>query len=118
MPFRSIHKETLKEKSALLTGSGAYKARLGPHSKVKGRESSDSGLGLVFCSYWGQVWGLVSRAYSLWVHLKHKSVWGTIPCMRNVAQPPLGKASGERGWREDPHPWIGSPVGNHACIVP
>ena len=29
-------------------------------------------------------------------------VWGTIPSMGNVAQPPLGKASGERGWRAGP----------------
>ena len=29
-------------------------------------------------------------------------VWGTVPSMGNVAQPPLGKASGERGWRAGP----------------
>ena len=29
-------------------------------------------------------------------------IWGTIPSMGNVAQPPLGKASVERGWRAGP----------------
>ena len=29
-------------------------------------------------------------------------LWGTIPSMGNVAQPPLGKASGERGWWAGP----------------
>ena len=29
-------------------------------------------------------------------------LWGTVPSMGNVAQPPLGKASGERGWRAGP----------------
>ena len=29
-------------------------------------------------------------------------VWGTIPSVGNVAQPPLGKASGERGCRAGP----------------
>ena len=29
-------------------------------------------------------------------------MWGTVPSMGNVAQPPLGKASGERGWRAGP----------------
>ena len=29
-------------------------------------------------------------------------VWGTVPSMGNVAQPPLGKASGDRGWRAGP----------------
>ena len=33
---------------------------------------------------------------------KHNWLWGTIPSMGNVAQPPLGKASGERGWRAGP----------------
>ena len=28
--------------------------------------------------------------------------WGTVPSVGNVAQPPLGKASGERGWRAGP----------------
>ena len=30
------------------------------------------------------------------------SMWGTVPCMGNVAQPPLGKASWERSWRAEP----------------
>ena len=29
-------------------------------------------------------------------------LWGTVPSVGNVAQPPLGKASGERGWRAGP----------------
>ena len=29
-------------------------------------------------------------------------VWGTFPSVENVAQPPLGKASGERGWQAGP----------------
>ena len=44
-------------------------------------------------------------------------LWGTVPSVGNVAQPPLRKASGEGGWRAGPTPWIGSPVGNQACIV-
>ena len=31
-------------------------------------------------------------------------MWGTVPRMGNVAQPPLGKASGERGWQAGPTP--------------
>ena len=31
-----------------------------------------------------------------------KTVWGTVPSVGNVAQPPLGKASGERGWWAGP----------------
>ena len=30
------------------------------------------------------------------------NMWGTVPCVGNVAQPPLGKASGERGWQAGP----------------
>ena len=29
-------------------------------------------------------------------------MWGTVPSMGNVAQPLLGKASGERGWWAGP----------------
>ena len=29
-------------------------------------------------------------------------LWGTIPSVGNVAQPPLGKVSGERGWQAGP----------------
>ena len=29
-------------------------------------------------------------------------MWGTIPSMGNVAQPPLGKATGERRWQAGP----------------
>ena len=29
-------------------------------------------------------------------------VWGTIPSLGNVAQPSLGKASGEQGWQAGP----------------
>ena len=43
-------------------------------------------------------------------------LWGTVPSVGNVAQPPLGKPVGsEVGW-QDPRPWISSPVGNQACI--
>ena len=42
-------------------------------------------------------------------------LWGTLSSVGNVAQPPLGKASGEQG---SAGPWIGSPVGNQAYIVP
>ena len=31
-----------------------------------------------------------------------RGVWGTVPSVGNVAQPLLGKASGERGWRAGP----------------
>ena len=31
-------------------------------------------------------------------------VWGTVPRVGNVAQPPLGIASGEQGWRAGPRP--------------
>ena len=34
--------------------------------------------------------------------IKFESSWGTVPSVGNVAQPPLGKASGERGWRAGP----------------
>ena len=34
------------------------------------------------------------------------------------AQLPLGKASGERGWRAGPTPMDRFPVGNQALIVP
>ena len=30
------------------------------------------------------------------------SMWGTIPSVENVAQPPLGKVSGEHGWWAGP----------------
>ena len=29
-------------------------------------------------------------------------MWGTVPSVGNVAQPPLGKASGEQGWQAGP----------------
>ena len=47
-------------------------------------------------------------------HFLIGEVWGTVPSVGNVAQPPLGKASGERGSVGR----IGSPVANQACIVP
>ena len=31
-----------------------------------------------------------------------EELWGTIPSVGNVAQPPLGKVSGERGWQAGP----------------
>ena len=43
--------------------------------------------------------------------------WGTVPSMGNVAQAPLGKPVGSEVGRQDPRPWISSPVGNQACIV-
>ena len=40
-------------------------------------------------------------------------LWRTVTSVGNVAQPPLGKASGERvSGGQDPRPRIGSPVGN------
>ena len=40
---------------------------------------------------------------SIAVLTKNKGeVWGTVPSVGNMAQPPLGKASGERGWRAGP----------------
>ena len=44
-------------------------------------------------------------------------VWGTVPSVGNVAQPPLGKPVGSEVGEQDPRPWISSPVGNQACIV-
>ena len=29
-------------------------------------------------------------------------LWGTVPSVGNMAQPPLGKASGVRGWQSGP----------------
>ena len=40
-----------EEKGLLLTSPGGYLARLGPHSKVTGRERESMHLG--FCLYWG-----------------------------------------------------------------
>ena len=35
--------------------------------------------------------------------VKHNYIlWGTVPSVGNVAQPPLGKASGEQGWWPGP----------------
>ena len=45
-------------------------------------------------------------------------LWGTVPCVGNVAQPHLEKPVGSEVGGQDPHPWISSPVGNQACIVP
>ena len=44
-------------------------------------------------------------------------VWGTVPSMGNVAQPPLRKPVGSEVGRQDLCPQTGSPVGNQACIV-
>ena len=44
-------------------------------------------------------------------------MWGTVPHVGNVAQPPLGKPVGNEVDRQDPRPWVGSPVGNQVCIV-
>ena len=33
---------------------------------------------------------------------KQDKLWGTVPSLGNVDQPPLRKASGERGWRAGP----------------
>ena len=49
--------------------------------------------------------------------MRHEVLWGTVPSVGNVAQPPLGKPVGSEVGRQDPHPWISSPVGNQACIV-
>ena len=35
---------------------------------------------------------------------KYIKMWGTVTSMGNVAQPRLGKVSGERGWRAGPMP--------------
>ena len=45
-------------------------------------------------------------------------MWGIVPSVGNVAQPPLGKATGERGWRAGPTSMDRFSVGNQACIVP
>ena len=45
-------------------------------------------------------------------------MWGTVPSMGNVAQAPLKKPVGSEVGGQDPHLWMGSPVGNQACIVP
>ena len=37
------------------------------------------------------------------------ALWGTVPSVGNVAQPPLGKASGEQGW------WVG-PTSMDRCL--
>ena len=47
-------------------------------------------------TYIRQCWGRPYRASD------PATVWGTVPHVGNVAQPPLGKASGERGWRTGP----------------
>ena len=44
-------------------------------------------------------------------------MWGTVPSVGNVAQPPLGKPVGNEVGGQDPRPWISSPVGNQAYIV-
>ena len=54
-----------------------------------------------------------------WMYTWSTKVWGTVPSMTNVAQPPLGKASGEWGLVGRTHTHgIGSPMGNQALIVP
>ena len=45
-------------------------------------------------------------------------LWGTVPSVGNVGQPPLGKPVGSEVGGQDPRPWIGSLVENQACIVP
>ena len=36
------------------------------------------------------------------VSVSSRCMWGTVPRMGNVAQPSLGKASGEQGWQAGP----------------
>ena len=45
-------------------------------------------------------------------------LWGTVPCVGNVAQPHSEKPVGSEVGGQDPRPRTGSPVGNQACIVP
>ena len=47
--------------------------------------------------------------FHFWVFIQKQKITtlrrylgGTVPSVGNVAQPPLGKASGERGWRAGP----------------
>ena len=49
--------------------------------------------------------------------MNEEGVWGTVPSVGNVAQPPLGKPVGSEVGGQDPRPWISSSVGNQACIV-
>ena len=51
-------------------------------------------------SLWTAVWQLLNKLH---MHPAHDpAMWGTVPSVGNVAQPPLGKASGERGWQTGP----------------
>ena len=36
------------------------------------------------------------------IYINIYNLWGTVPRVGNVAQHPLGKASGERGWQAGP----------------
>ena len=45
-------------------------------------------------------------------------IWGTVPSGGNVAQPQLGKGSGERCWRAGPTSTDRFSMGNQAPIVP
>ena len=49
---------------------------------------------------------------------KSHLLWGTIPSVEMCLSPHLEKPVGSEVGGQDPHPWIGSPVGNQACIVP
>ena len=53
----------------------------------------------------GRMWAGVSQARVGEVRGEKQEgvgVWGTVPSVGNVAQPPLRKASRERGWRAGP----------------
>ena len=51
------------------------------------------------------------------MYLSSYNLWGTVPSVGNVAQPPLRKPVGSKVGGQDPRPWISSPVGNQACIA-
>ena len=45
-------------------------------------------------------------------------MWGTVPSVEMWLSPHSEKPVRSEVGRQDPRPWIGSPVGNQACIVP
>ena len=65
-----------------------------------------AGTGFLYCS-WLQKYkydSYISEALQLSFRSPDPNcrLWGTFPSVGNVAQPPFGKASGERGWRAGP----------------
>ena len=56
----------------------------------------------MFLEAFSQVLILHFIVFCLLINGHYIYLWGTIPSVRNVAQPPLRKASGERGWWAGP----------------